>query len=134
MSRENVEIVERGFHHFRATGDFLADVMAADFVWDMSKFRGWPEQPLYEGIEGARRFIADWRNAWDDWQLEVEAFHDAGEKVVVVTRQRGRSKTTGMAVDMHFAQVFTLREGQQTRMVMYADPSEALEAVGLGSR
>jgi ketosteroid isomerase-like protein len=131
VSQENVEIVERGFNHFRATGDFLGDVVASDFVWDMSKFRGWPEQPLYEGIEGARRFIADWRDAWDDWQLEVDAFHDAGDKVVVITRQRGRSKATGMAVDMHFAQVFTLRDGQQTRMEMYADPAEALRAVGL---
>ena len=131
MSQANVEIVQRGFTHFLTTGDFLAEIIAPDFVWDMSKFRGWPEQPAYEGIEGARSFIADWRGAWDDWQLDVEAFHDAGDKVVVAIHQRGRSKTTGMPVDMYFAQVFTLRDGKQTRMEMYADPDEALKAVGL---
>jgi ketosteroid isomerase-like protein len=44
---------------------------------------------------------------------------------------RGRSKTTGLPVDMSFAQVFTVRDGKQTRMEMYADPAEALKAVGL---
>jgi ketosteroid isomerase-like protein len=32
---------------------------------------------------------------------------------------------------MRFAMVFTLRDGLETRMQMYADPAEALEAVGL---
>ena len=63
--------------------------------------------------------------------LEVEGLHDAGEKVVAVLRQRGRSKATGLPVDMHFAQVWTLRAGRQARMEMYADPVEALAAAGL---
>ena len=39
---------------------------------------------------------------------------------------------TGLPVEMHFAQVWTVRDGRQTRMEMYADPDEALRAVGLG--
>ena len=131
MSRENVEIVKRGFEHFQATGEMLAEIVSPDFVWDMSKFTGWPEQQVYEGIEGARTFIRDWSAAWDGWRLEIEAFHDAGEEVVAVVRQHGRSKTSNVDVDMRFAQVFTLRDGRETAMVMYADPDEALKAVGL---
>jgi ketosteroid isomerase-like protein len=132
MSEENVEIVRRGYAHRQARGDFLAEVLAPDYVWDMSHFRGWPEQQTYEGIEEARRFIRDWTAAFDDWEIEVLALHDAGgDKVVGVLRQRGRSKTTGLPVDMLYAQVFTIRDGKQTRMEMYADPDEALKAVGL---
>jgi hypothetical protein len=36
-----------------------------------------------------------------------------------------------LEVDMTFAQVFTMEGGRQTRMRMYADPAEALEAAGL---
>jgi ketosteroid isomerase-like protein len=97
----------------------------------MSKFLGWPEQQLYEGIDGARRFIRTWSDAWDDWEIEVDAFHDAGDKVVVVLRQRGCSKATGIPVDMLFAQVWTVHDSMVTRMEMYANPTEALEAVGL---
>ena len=58
--------------------------------------------------------------------------YDAGEdKVVAVVRQRGRSKTSGLPVDMLFAQVFTIQDGKETRMEMYSDPDEALKAVGL---
>jgi hypothetical protein len=60
MSQENVEIVRRRYEHFAATGDYLAETHALDFVWDMSKFRDWPEQQTYEGVEGARVFLRDW--------------------------------------------------------------------------
>ena len=69
--------------------------------------------------------------AWDDWELEVQELHDAGDRVVAVLRQRGRSKTSGMQVEMAFAQVWTLRDGLQSRMEMYSDPTEGLRAVGL---
>jgi ketosteroid isomerase-like protein len=131
MSEENLETVRRGLEHFRKTGDFLDEDFAPEFVWDMSTFRGWPEQKTYEGIEGAREFIRTWADAWDEWELEVVELHDAGVSVVAVIRQRGRAKSTGLAVDMTFAQVFTLEGGREIRMQMYADPAEALEAAGL---
>jgi ketosteroid isomerase-like protein len=133
VSREGVELVARGYEQFRVSGEIPSEFVAPDFVWDMSKFRGWPEQQLYEGIEGTRKFIRDWSEAWDDWELEVEALHDAGERIVAVLRQHGRSKATGLTVGMHFAQVWIIREGKQARMEMYADPAEALAAVGLSA-
>jgi ketosteroid isomerase-like protein len=131
MSEQNVELIRQGFEYFQATGDVREDAFHPDFVWDMSTFRGWPERKTYAGIDGMREFFRDWRDAWDDWGLDVEALRDAGDQVVAIVRQRGRSKTTGLAVDMTFAQVYTMRDGKQIRMEMYADPSEALEAAGL---
>jgi ketosteroid isomerase-like protein len=131
VSRENVEIVRTGYEQFAITGRFEEDLAASDFVWDMSHFHGWPEQKVYSGIEGARRFLADWSAAWDDWEIDVEALHDAGDSVVAVLRQHGRSKAAGMPVDMRLAQVWTFRAGEQTRVDTYSDPDEALKAVGL---
>jgi ketosteroid isomerase-like protein len=126
-----MEIVRRGWEHFLATGELLEGLLAPGFVWDMSTFRGWPEQAQYEGPEGVSGFLRDWTEAFEDWTIEVEALHDAGEKVVSICRQRGRAKTTGLPVDMLLAMVFTVRDGFETRMEMYADPAEALKAVGL---
>jgi ketosteroid isomerase-like protein len=131
MSKENVDIVRRAYERFLATGTPAVEMFHSDFVWDMSKFRGWPEQQMYPGLEGTRQFLSDWLASWDEWQLELEELHDAGDRVVAVMRQRGRSKVTGVVTEMHFAQVWTLREGKQVRMEMYADPHEALEAAGL---
>jgi uncharacterized protein len=131
LSDANLELVRRAYEQFRAKGRFVAEFVAPDFVWDMSNFHGWPEQQVYEGVEGAEGFLEEWTAAWDDWELDVDELHDAGEKVVALVRQRGRSKVTGMPVDMSLAQVWTVRDGKQARMDMYSDRAEALEDAGL---
>ena len=127
MSQENVDIIRRGYEHWVATGELLAP---ADLVWDVSHL-GWPDQQIYRGREGADQFNAEWASAWDDWELEPEDYVDAGERVVVIINQRGRSKGSGIPLDMRFAQVWTLRDGRGIRMEMYASVDDALEAVGL---
>jgi ketosteroid isomerase-like protein len=131
MSAENVEIVRLGYDEFLATGELVERITAPEFVWDMSTFHGWPERQTYEGPEGTREFLTDWVSAWEDWRLEVRELIDAGDDVVAVLHQSGRSKTTGLEVDMDFAQVWTIKDGKQTRMRMYGDTDEALRAVGL---
>jgi ketosteroid isomerase-like protein len=131
MSQENVEIVRAGYARFAATREFVGDLATDDFVWDMSNFHGWPEQQMYEGVDGADAFLSEWMDAWEDWELELEALHDAGDRVVAFVSQRGTSKAGGMPVEMSFAQVFTFRDGKQARMEMYSERDEALEAAGL---
>jgi len=130
MSQENVETMRHGYEQVAAVGQLLT-VDTPDFVWDMSHFHGWPEQAVYEGVAAARAFNREWIAAWDDWELDVEALHDAGDKVVAFVRQRGRSRAAGLPVDMSFAQVWTFRDGTPCRMDMYSDRDEALKAVGL---
>jgi ketosteroid isomerase-like protein len=132
VSQGNVDIMRRALAHFQAEGDFLLDATAPDFVWDMTSFHGWPEQPVYEGLEETRRFIREWSEPFEDWEIEIEAIRDAGdEQVLVILRQHARSKSTGLPVDMTLGQVYTIRDGRQTRMEMYSDPAEAFAAVGL---
>jgi hypothetical protein len=50
MSAENVDIIRRGYEEFIATGEPTEDIMAPEFVWDMSTFRDWPERNTYEGV------------------------------------------------------------------------------------
>jgi ketosteroid isomerase-like protein len=128
---QNVDIVRDAYERFRASGELIPELAAPEFVWDMSHFHGWPEDQVYEGVEGAEEFLREWVAAWDDWELHVEALHDAGDKVLAVVRQHGRSRASGLPVDMSFAQVWTLRDGKETRMDMYSDPNEALQALGL---
>lgn len=130
MSR-NAEIVRGGYERFAATGELQVDILAPDFVWDMSHFRGWPEDQIYEGVEGTRVFLQTWSQAWDHWQLEVQSLHETGDQVLAIMRQSGRSKATGLVVEMTFGMLWTLREGLQTRMEMYADPAEAMRAARL---
>ena len=129
MSQENVELVRAGYERYVTRGELGQDY-TDDFVWDVSNLH-WPGQQVYEGADGAQAFLREWADPWEDWEVEPVSFHDAGDRVVVLVRQRARSKSTGMPVEMSFAQIWTLREGKRTRMEMYSDPAEALAAAGL---
>jgi ketosteroid isomerase-like protein len=132
MSQENVEIVRRLYERFDETHLPVAAMLAPDFAWDMSTFGGWPEDPVYYGADGMAKFLATWLENFDEWELRPMGLLDAGDDVVVATVwQRARSKGSGATVDMTFAQVWTLRDGLAVRMAMYADPTQAREAVGL---
>lgn len=90
MSQENVEIVKRGLEVFIATGQF-SDQTAADFIWDVSTFRGWPDQPVFHGFDGFSEFLSAWIDPYDDWSVDLEQVLDAGgDQVVADLRQQGR--------------------------------------------
>jgi ketosteroid isomerase-like protein len=127
----NLEVVRGGYEHFKRTGELPVDIYAPDFVWDMSHFAGWPEDQLYHGVEGALAFLAAWTAAWEDWELELESLHEIGEQVLAIVRQRGRSKSTSLPVEMTFGMLWTVRDKKQARMEMYADPAEAMRAASV---
>ena len=131
MSQENVDSLRDAYEWVRLNGTFPAHLVASDFVWDMTHFDGWPEQQVYEGVQGAEDFFTDWGSAWDSWEPAVEAMHDAGDKVVAILRVRGRSKSSGMLLEVALAHVVTFRDGKQTRTDNYSDPRDALKAAGL---
>jgi ketosteroid isomerase-like protein len=125
----HIDLVRGGYERFNATRELQTDILAPDFVWDMSHFHGWPEDQIYEGAEAAREFLTAWRDAWDDWELKLESLQEAGDRVLAIMQQRGRAKTSGMSVDMRFAQIWTIRDGKETRMDMYSDVDEAIRAL-----
>jgi ketosteroid isomerase-like protein len=131
VSEENIEILRGGYDWFRVNRTVPAHLTTPDFVWDMSHVDGWPEQQLYDGVQGAEDFLEGWGSSWDDWEIEIEAMHDVDDKVVAIVHQQGRSKISGMPVENMMAHVWTFRDGKEARMEMYSDPREALKAVGL---
>jgi ketosteroid isomerase-like protein len=131
MSRENVEIVTRGFDVFMATGQ-LSDEFAPDHVWDLSAFRGWLDRPIFHGADGFSEFINAWTQPYDDWNIAVEKVIDAGgDRVVAVLMQQGRLRGSDADVRMRYGIAYTVLDGQIRAAQVYRDPDEALEAVGL---
>jgi ketosteroid isomerase-like protein len=113
----------------REDWDAALEVAAPDFVLDMSRAIG-PEQRGMYDLEKLRSFLEDLRGTFDSFQIEADEFIDAGEQVVVPTTSHGRGRG-GIEVTARTASVYTLRDGAVTRLVMYQERREALEAVGL---
>jgi ketosteroid isomerase-like protein len=132
MSRENVDLLRRGYEYVERTGEFLPEAAHRDFVWDTTTFRGGMRPERCVGVDEANRWLAEWLEGFEHWSVDVEEVFDAGDRVVAIVRQRASAKHGGPEVEMRFAQVCTFRDGLVVRVELYADRAEALEAAGLG--
>jgi ketosteroid isomerase-like protein len=93
--------------------------------------RDWPETE-YRGHDGFRRFLTEWLDVWDGFEVGVDDFIPAAdERVVCLFWQRGKGRHSGLSMDVAWAMVNTVRGGRLARAEVYDDRSEALEAVGL---
>ena len=132
-SRENVEVVRLSWNSWlsRHDVDGLLAVYAPDVVWDATHFSEWPEG-AYMGHEGIRRFLAEWLEVWDDFEVGVDQILAAPDgRVVALAWQRGKGRHSGLTMDMKWGQVFTLRDEMIVRVENYDNRSEAVAAAGL---
>jgi ketosteroid isomerase-like protein len=132
MSRENVEKVRRAWEAGQQ-GDLEAglDVFGPDVEMDLSQ-GGRVDAGVYYGREAVRRAAQDWFSAWASMAMEPTEFIDLSDDALVVrVEARGRSRQTGMEVELEFYWLYTMREGLAVRVREFATRQEALEAVGL---
>jgi ketosteroid isomerase-like protein len=85
----------------------------------------------YRGLDGFRRWQADWEASWASWRWEPEEFIDADDRVVAVLRVRAKGRGSGVDVERLDGAVWTLRDGKCIRFDYYGSKAEALKAVGL---
>ena len=128
MSQENVEIV-LGMLRDWTTGNREAAraVMADDVVFRVPPIDigvGSGRSALERGLEG-------WRQAWEDFSLVHDEVIDGGDRVVVISRQRGRGKESGAEVDLNTNGVYTVRGSKVVGIDFFETRTAALEAVGL---
>ena len=131
MSKENVEIVMAAYRAAQtqdASGFSLCDEQV---VWDMTGL-GMPDLArVYNGLEGLRDFWSRWLTAWETIEFDTVAVEEHGDHVIVEVRQRNRGRTSGVLVDFHYFQSFTVRDGKITASHAAEKRGAVVEAVGL---
>jgi uncharacterized protein len=129
MSQENVEIVRRHFEAY-LSGDNETALAAYDpqVEFDASLR---PEGHVYRGREGVAEAMRVWTGTWEDWTIELEEIVDAGDRVVLIARESGRGKGSGIEIDQRVYGVFTLRDRKIVRWKGFIDRDQAFEAAGM---
>ena len=111
-----VALVRAAYEELAETGEVDPDRLASGCAWDASPFAAWAEK-----VDEARSEL-------------LEVIHAPGDEVVAIVRQDGRDKTSGERVASYFAAVWTLQGDKLAGQRLYADPAEALTAVGAERR
>jgi len=130
MSEENVETVRRNVAAWNRSdlttwlGSFRSD---AEIDW--SRSRG-PLRGVYRGQAELEAFWGEFWSTFQDVQLETHGLTDVGSEVVFLNTAHLRGRE-GIEVSARSAQVFTVENRQITRLQLFQERAEALEAVGL---
>jgi len=130
MSQENVEIVRRAIDAYNRR-DFgtLWGLNHPEVELDWSASIGL-EPRIYRGPEEGAGFFNNLLDHFDRIRVTPERFIDAGNAVVVPNSAEVRGRD-GIQTVARSTLVFELRHGRITRMRLYQETAEALEAVGL---
>ena len=133
ISREIVEAVRKG--NVEVVRDMLEDYVRGDYEAAVPAFAQAVEVVTslerFHGPAGVVEEARRWEEMWSDYRFEVQDLVDAGEKVVLLYRQVGKSKESGVEVEERAGWVYTLREGKIERVEMFQDREAALRAAGL---
>jgi ketosteroid isomerase-like protein len=129
MSEENVEIMRRIIDAWDS-GDLSE---WANGLHEEIKWVPLAENPQTEPIHGAEAtlaFVADWIEPWEEYTVELLGIIDAGEWVVISTRQFGKLPTGAeISIEMHAAAEF--RDDQVVEMRWFMNEADAREVAGL---
>jgi ketosteroid isomerase-like protein len=94
-----------------------------------------PAPGSWTGVAGMVEGFRGVLTAWEDWRAEADEYRELnGERVLVLVHLSGRGKTSGLEVGQigtKGANLFHLRGGKVTRLVIYFDHERALADLGL---
>jgi ketosteroid isomerase-like protein len=94
----------------------------------------WPEAPgsrSYHGPEGVREALDTWFETWEWMHVEIEELREVGDCVFFTLHQRAKGSTSGIEVEIKSWNVYTFGEGRLTRIQLFLDRDQALDAAGL---
>jgi ketosteroid isomerase-like protein len=131
MSQENVELLRSALAAYNERGpQAIVELIDPDFVAVIPSSLS-VEPDSYRGVEGIRRYFELWSEVMDEVRFFAKEFIDIGDRVVVPFRVVARARETGLEVDQHAVQVWTVRDGRALRVEAYPTKAEALRAVGI---
>jgi ketosteroid isomerase-like protein len=84
------------------------------------------------GHDGVRAYAGSITAAWQEFSVRAERFLELGDRVLVLTRELGRGRASGIEVQSRpTAHLWTLRDGCVVRFEVFWEREEGLRAAGL---
>ena len=130
MSQENVELVRRVYDAANQ-GDYETVETYFHPEIEFHTYAHSPEAGVYRGKQSVREYNENLFAQFESIRFEVEQLVDAGDQVVIVTTQHAVPRGSGQEMNVHVAEVWTVRDGLLAKRRSFTSRAEALEAAGL---
>jgi ketosteroid isomerase-like protein len=127
MSEENVELARVAMSAAEAYWDLLDEYVVCDY----RSYRFFDAGEVTFGREAAIEVNRRYWGTFADYSIEATEYLDLGESVLIVMREQGRGKASGIPVDRELTWIWTFRNGRIVRMEPFRTKEQALEAAGL---
>jgi ketosteroid isomerase-like protein len=144
MAQENVEIVRSTFEPFDGVNlaaiDWRTEVVREALgrayspeieVTTLAIPLGLDVSASYRGLDGVVEYVRTWLEPFSEYHVENLDYVDAGECVLVPSRQWGIGTESGARVELELTTLYEVQDGRITRVHQYDTMAEAREAAGL---
>ena len=130
MASANLDVV-RSIYADWERGDFSSAAWADPEI--EFAFAGGPEPGSWSGLAGMSQGYREWLRAWEGFRAEPEEYRVVDEeRILVLVHNSGRGRTSGLELEQRsVANLFHLRRGRVTRIVVYLDRELAFADLGL---
>jgi len=125
MSTAEVEILEQGYAALnRGDLSVVRGLLHPEIEWHEPA----PslEAGTHRGRESFERFLSGWLESFEDFRVEPQQIVERGDRLIVVVRQTGRGRVSGVQVDATLAHIWTVDGGLAIRWEAIPDPNRAL--------
>ena len=143
MSQEDVEVVRSTFEPFDGVNlaaiDWSTEVVREALgrayspeieVTTLAIPLGLDVSDSYRGLDGVVEYVRTWLEPFSEYHVENLDYVDAGECVLVPSRQWGIGTESGARVELELTTLYKVQDGRITRVHQYDTMDEALEAAG----
>ena len=129
---ERTDRLRRGYEAFGKTGETEADFFAPDFELRQQASSIIDTAGVFRGKDAVRGVMQELEESFEEIDMEIEDLIEApAGEVVALVRICGRGRGSRIEIDNHIAHVWSFRDDKAVRLVVYEEPTEALDAVGL---
>jgi ketosteroid isomerase-like protein len=135
MSQENIDLVRSVFARWER-GDFGS----ADWAHPEIEFviADGPTPGKWTGMARMAEAFRDFLSTWEEYRIEADEYRELdSERVLVLVSFGGHGKTSGLElaqIPTKPADVFHVRGGKVTRLVLYWDHEHALADLGVSEQ
>ena len=141
MSEENVKLVRGAWEPFEGINvatiewgaDGMREVFAALFAPDvelrtLASGLGSGVGEEYHGLDGLVAYLSEWMEPFSEYKVQNLDYIDAGDCVIVPSRQWGIGSGSGARVEIELTTLTVVRDGQITFVQQFDTLEEAREA------